>query len=455
VSFESRLLGFATLAAAVVLAMLGAACAEPGQASSGPPAQTAAQAGTAQPGETLVRTLECAACHADLPRNTPVSEGRSLGPDFTLSADSVYAVLRQRPAANPGARMPYFHLDEREAVALALYLGRGRLSGALRRIADRAPAVTASQGARTFAALNCAGCHTHPEHRAEPVGPLLAWEGARVRAEWLQAYLRRPHAVRPFGTRPGSGARMPDFALSDAEADSVARFLLRGPPALPALADSELPPHTAAVVDTLMAQRWSCLGCHAWQGRGGRIGPDLAAAAARLRPEYIRALLIDPSRMAPGTVMPKPALPAATLDRVARRMAYANASVTHSPADSLRAGYLSLTEHAPLVRPPEATRAAYAERCAPCHGPDGGGDGYNAAYLRVRPAIHTDSAALSLRPDDTLYDAIAAGAYFLGGSAEMPAFADLEPAVIRALVSHLRTLCRCAPPAWSRDGGRP
>jgi hypothetical protein len=35
----------------------------------------------------------------------------------------------------------------------------------------------------------------------------------------------------------------------------------------------------------------------------------------------------------------------------------------------------------------------------------------------------------------------------------MPGFGGvLEPAGIRSLVAHIRTLCSCEGPAWSRDG---
>ncbi len=62
---------------------------------------------------------------------------------------------------------------------------------------------------------------------------------------------------------------------------------------------------------------------------------------------------------------------------------------------------------------------------------------------------------MSLRPDDTLFDAIAAGGYILGKSNRMPAFGQtLSNAEMRGLVRYIRELCRCEGPAWSRDGAR-
>lgn len=64
---------------------------------------------------------------------------------------------------------------------------------------------------------------------------------------------------------------------------------------------------------------------------------------------------------------------------------------------------------------------------------------------------------MELRSDDALYDTIAGGGAIMNRSPRMPAFgATLTYGEIRALVSHIRTLCNCEGPAWSRgDGARP
>src|SRR5258705_13731655 len=83
----------------------------------------------------------------------------------------------------------------------------------------------------------------------------------------------------------------------------------------------------------------------------------------------------------------------------------------------------------------------------------GNGDGPNARYLPVPPAVHASAARMSLRPDDALFDAIAGGGAIMGKSPRMPAFgATLSPPEIRSLVAYIRALCACQGPAWSRDG---
>ena len=97
--------------------------------------------------------------------------------------------------------------------------------------------------------------------------------------------------------------------------------------------------------------------------------------------------------------------------------------------------------------------ALYGRICSNCHGKRGDGDGWNAAYLPVRPTVHSDAKYMSTRSDHTLHDGIAAGGYILDRSNRMPPFGEtLSGAQIDSLVHYIRTLCDCEGPAWSRDG---
>ncbi len=164
-------------------------------------------------------------------------------------------------------------------------------------------------------------------------------------------------------------------------------------------------------------------------------------------------MIEDPQGTVPGTMMPKVPMPAAMRELI---IAYLTGGAAH-PA--LTGGARQLGSRAagrPAV--PAATTDAptlYRRFCASCHGVRGRGDGPNAAYLPARPAVHADSAYMSWRSDDRLFDAIHAGGYPLGRSAAMPAFGEtLTRPEVWSLVRYLRELCRCAGPAWSTDGER-
>jgi mono/diheme cytochrome c family protein len=150
--------------------------------------------------------------------------------------------------------------------------------------------------------------------------------------------------------------------------------------------------------------------------------------------------------------MPRVPMPPDRVDVIARLITHAepSAPVAEEDDEGRPAGLLP-----PVVGAEPGSGALYIRHCAMCHGADGRGDGFNAPNLRTRPAVHASAEDMSRRTDDRLFDGIHAGAYVLNGSPEMPPFGEvLSDAQIRGLVAHIRQLCRCAAPTWSRDGVR-
>jgi mono/diheme cytochrome c family protein len=334
------------------------------------------------------------------------------------------------------------------------------------------PDATASLGKALFVALNCVACHRHDSlpPRPQNAAPELALEGRRVTPAWLRTYLRRPTAIRPFGNRPGDGGRMPDFRLSEPEAEELAAFLsAERTGAEPLSREFQPQPLTAfsrAKTKRLLVEKLSCLGCHRLGDQGGRIGPDLTAVPSRLQPAYVYAIIKDPRGLLPHTVMPQIPLPERTVRLIA------NFLLDQKEQPALEPAYLSPVNH-PLI-PYEGFEAAapapannvakvssmvearrrYLTYCAACHGPEGRGDGFNVPFLPVAPTAHADPVYMATRPDDTLYDGIHSGGLILNKSARMPPWGrSLTPNEITGLVKFLRTLCHCQGPAWSLDSG--
>ena len=414
-------------------------------------------------GRELVASLGCGACHAGVPDGEAI---RSVAPPLgegtkELAPAYIFHYLADPQTVQPGiapARMPSYALDERQRVALALFVANDRemrgVDDAFRAAMGRHPDADRAEGQALFDAMNCAGCHLHPEAVPRVASPDLSLTALRVREDWLAGYLADPVIIRPAGPRPGRGGGMPDFRLDPAELTAITGFLMDlGETTVASPADAPPPPWQPLVLspfamrkaETLLRDRWSCLGCHQLGDDGGRIGPRLDGIAHRLRPEYVRALIHDPAGLAAGTVMPASLEQPDRLDLVASYLLLRDAPWTGGdPVPGL-----------PEPPPPDTApgAATYQARCAPCHGIQGAGDGFNAPFLPVAPTSHNDSAAMSLRPDDTLYDGIHAGGWILGKSHRMPAFgASLNDREERDLVRYMRTLCRCQGPAWSRDG---
>lgn len=432
-------------------------------------------------GAALMKELGCGACHTGVPEGDAI---REVAPPFgegaaPLAPAYIFHYMADPQAVRPDiapARMPRYDLSERERVALALFVTNERelrgVDDALRAAMARHPGADREEGGALFETLNCRGCHVHPDFAARTDAPDLGATGLRVREDWLTGYLARPVTIRPAGTLPGRGDRMPDFRLTPAEVAAIGGFLLTldtplpggDPPARPTdpSEPAQIPPwepdalsaFSMRKAETLLRDRWSCLGCHQLGDDGGRIGPRLDGIAGRLRPEYVRHLIGSPAHLAPGTIMPASLEQPDRIDLIASYLLLREATWTGSerlhglPAPSAAAVDDTDAEA-------RLGAALYETHCASCHGAGGRGDGFNAPFLPVAPTNHADSAAMSLRPDDTLYDGIHGGGWILGKSHRMPAFgASLDNARKRALVAHMRTLCRCEGPYWSRDGRR-
>jgi mono/diheme cytochrome c family protein len=161
-------------------------------------------------------------------------------------------------------------------------------------------------GARLVAELGCTGCHRIGDLPTTPVAPDLSGIGAKLRRAWLEAFLRRPHRVRPASYVPLSRSRMPDFRLTAEEARRLATYLsgLR-PTQAPA------PEGALAIAGTdggMLFQRLACRACHTFAGRGGQAGPDLSAAAQRLQPSWVAQYLLGPQGLDPRSPMPRPGI---------------------------------------------------------------------------------------------------------------------------------------------------
>lgn len=234
--------------------------------------------------------------------------------------------------------------------------------------------------------------------------------------------------------------------MAQSEARRVVALLIVGAwLALPTPANAQsLSAFSRRKAESLLKDQLPCLGCHKLNGDGGTIGPDLTTVRDRRSAEYIASMIADPQRVVPGAGMPRVALPDATRELITRYLG-GEASLPQVPGPTLPAPGAS------QVSLPNATQL-YAKWCASCHGATGKGDGPNAVNLPVTPAVHSSREAMSARPDDSLFDTIASGGAVMNRSPRMPAFGGtLTAAEIRSLVRHIRALCRCEGPAWSRS----
>ena len=205
--------------AAAAIALAGFWWTATGAAARGAAAQEA------HGGQVLIEALGCAACHSGVPGGEAI---REVAPPFgdgaaPMAPAYVFHYMADPQTVRPDiapARMPRYELDERQRVALALFVTNDRemrgVDEALRAAMARHPDADRAEGAALFETLNCAGCHVHPEAPPRVTAPDLSLTGLRVRPEWLTGYLANPVTIRPAGPVPGEGGQMPDFRLDAA-----------------------------------------------------------------------------------------------------------------------------------------------------------------------------------------------------------------------------------------------
>ena len=86
-------------------------------------------------------------------------------------------------------------------------------------------------------------------------------------------------------------------------------------------------------------------------------------------------------------------------------------------------------------------KTLYVAYCATCHGEGGKGDGAAGLSLPVRPADHTNGAAMNQLNDSFLMNIISKGGGAVGKSTFMPAWGGaLNDKQIRDIVSYIRSI---------------
>lgn len=412
----------------------------------------AAQSGVAE-GRRIVVEAGCGVCHAGLPVDPGV---RSAAPERGGVPEA------EARSILSGSHRPTYRLSEAEAEALAAWWARE--PGSVASPSTGGVPDAGAAGRALYAVYGCGGCHGEAPGVGRfgetlPLAPALTEAGSTLRRDWMRAFLAEPVPVRPAGFHPGTRARMPDFDLSPDEADAVAAYLetLRGGGRTPAIPEP-LTPWGTQRAERYLTDRLSCLGCHQWRGRGGLLGPPLDGLRDRLTPEGVVRAIREPASRGAHTVMPRSPFRGEILEEVTALLVHDTVGWHPVPEEPDVPWDQQIQLIAALVAPAGDPAESdgyyhYQRRCAQCHGTRGDGGGYNARYLPVAPTAHVNGAYMGTRPDDTLYDGIAAGGWVLDRSHRMPAFGrSLDPGTVRQLVRYLRELCDCQGPSWSSVG---
>ncbi len=198
-------------------------------------------------------------------------------------------------------------------------------------------------GTWLFEQYNCLGCH-NVAGQGGTIAPNLAYEGSKVRGDWLLSFLKQPHQIRPL-----MQARMPTFPLTEQAATNLRDYIMM------AFLDERVPtgaqvaqavtPDLAAQGEKLFWEKYPCFTCHQIQGKtgGAAVGPDLTEAWKRLNPEWMVPWIRNPQGFEPTTLMPNLGVTdaeavalVAYLESVSRQMTAQTESAAGKPISPVR-----------------------------------------------------------------------------------------------------------------------
>ena len=275
-------------------------------------------------GKALVNEYGCAACHsinnvqrpdhfgAELSAvgSKPLSKIVFVGTVPRTLPDYLAAKVRQPRIFGAKLKMPQYTFtpSQVDAVVTALLAQTERaqtLPATLRvpgpRVSNYKPA---GRAGRLMEDMQCLSCHAINGHGGG-MAPDLTWEGSAVQRPWLVSFLKNPNTLRPALIR-----RMPKFNVTDAEAETLADYILTAYQT-PAFDSDSLDPARFTAADRergrqLFYTKYACQSCHIVdpQNDKGYVGPTLTHVGERLTAAWIFHYLKDPQALRPGTIEP-------------------------------------------------------------------------------------------------------------------------------------------------------
>ncbi len=192
------------------------------------PSEATTLAALQRRGRSIFATQNCVKCHSSGSGfgATPMPETAEIAPILFGTGDRTHEEWLRRWIAAPSTLKPTTSMPalvdatteagRQQASDLAAYL-LGMKTGAP---AGSAPdAALAQEGGVHFHELGCAACHNSPDKGvADATRVPLNNVASKYLPGALVAFLKQPEAVNPF-------TKMPNFNLSDAEANSIAAYL--------------------------------------------------------------------------------------------------------------------------------------------------------------------------------------------------------------------------------------
>jgi cytochrome c1 len=288
-------------------------------AKAGSQESAASDAGTSLYGESF-----CASCHA-MQNRAGMLVGGDLGPELTrigskVNSEWLKAWLSDPAAYDPETLMPHYRFTAQQVSVLAGFLAGKTDSDLLANLHLPEPTARQIERGKMLAAEDgCAACHRingikAPENFApvlsrigsKPLVQLAFAEGvAHTLPDYIAAKIRNPRAF-------GSTLKMPQFKLSAPQIDALTTALLalsdraRTLPASLRLASAGPSHYEPAGQAGRLMNDLRCFSCHAINGRGGDMAPDLSWEGSSVQRKWLADFLKNPNTLRPALIRRMP-----------------------------------------------------------------------------------------------------------------------------------------------------
>jgi len=252
--------------------------------------------------------------------------GGDIGPELTrvgtkVKPEWLRAWLRNPRVYDSGTAMPHYRFTDQQVSLLTAYLGNKTDSDLLANVHfDAATPEQIAHGKLLVTEYGCASCHEingikKPDNFApeltrigsKPLTQILFLPGmTHAIPDYIAAKIRQPRSF-------GSALKMPQYTFTPTQIDALVNALLShneraltipAAKTVPALPPSHYEP--AGKAGQLIGDL-NCFECHAINGRGGDMAPDLTWEGSSVQREWLVQFFRNPNTLRPALIrrMPK------------------------------------------------------------------------------------------------------------------------------------------------------
>ena len=298
--------------------------AQSSPAPAAPVAVESTSTADSQAGASVYGESFCSSCHAVVNAAGRVVGG-NVGPELTRIGSKVKPGwlkdwLRGPRDYDPHTLMPRYRFDAKQLALLIGFLQAKTDSDLLAKV-QLQPATDAEikHGMALVKERGCASCHeVNGVAKPENFAPDLTLIGSKSLAkivfaegiphtlpDYLQAKIRKPHSF-------GKATKMPQYDFSPSKVDALVTALLAQtdraetlPASLRVAGKRETDYHPAGKAGQLMADM-NCFSCHAINGRGGDMAPDLTWEGSSVQRKWLVDFLKNPNTLRPALIRRMP-----------------------------------------------------------------------------------------------------------------------------------------------------